>query len=83
MVITEGRRGALVFIGVTALFRARVGDLRASPLNPPPSGLSKALVNSASTDAIHLAAVVCAVLLLSGAVMAWAGLRARPRPAAA
>jgi len=75
--------GALVFIGVTALFRARVGDLRASPLNPPPSGLSKALVNSASTDAFHLAAVVCAVLLLSGAVMAWAGLRARPRPAAA
>ncbi|HEX6349655.1 MAG TPA: MFS transporter [Candidatus Dormibacteraeota bacterium] len=75
--------GALVFIGVTALFRTRVGDLRASPLNPPPAGLSKNLVNAASTDAFHLAAVFCAALLLTGALLAWAGLRTRPRPAPA
>jgi len=73
--------GALVFIGVTALFRTHISDLRASPMNPPPSGMSRALVNAASTDAFHLAAAFCAALLLSGALIAVLGLRARPRPA--
>jgi len=76
--------GALVFIAATALFRARVGDVRASPLNPPPPGLgaaARAAINAASTDAFHVAAIACAVLLLTGALISWTGLRARPRPA--
>jgi hypothetical protein len=75
--------GALVFIAATALFRARVGNVRASPLNPPPPGLSagaRAAINAASTDAFHVSAIACAILLLSGGLVAWTGLRLRPRP---
>jgi EmrB/QacA subfamily drug resistance transporter len=76
--------GALVFIAVTALFRARVGDVGASPLNPPPPGVgaaARAAINAASTDAFHVASIACAVLLLAGALVAWTGLRDRPSPA--
>jgi hypothetical protein len=70
--------GAALFIGVTAAFRARVGDIGASPLNPPPPGISGAqaiAIQAASADAFHLAAIGCAVLLVAGAVVAWTGLR--------
>ena len=72
--------GAALFIGVTAAFRARVGDIGASPLNPPPAGLSAAkavAVQAASADAFHLAAIGCALLLAAGAAVAWTGLRQR------
>jgi EmrB/QacA subfamily drug resistance transporter len=70
--------GAALFIGVTAAFRARVGDIGASPLNPPPPGLSAAqaaAIQAASADAFHLAAIGCAALLMAGAAVAWTGLR--------
>lgn len=73
--------GAAVFIGVIAVFRAQVGGVNASPLNPPPPGVDAtraAAINAASTDAFHLVAASCALLLLCGALVAWAGLRRKP-----
>jgi len=49
-----------------------------TPLNPPPDGADQALVAAAqlaSTDAFHLAVIVCAVLLIAGAVVNLLGLR--------
>jgi hypothetical protein len=49
-----------------------------SPLNPPPSGADSAMAAAAqvaSTDAFHLAVIVCAVLLAAGAVVNLLGLR--------
>jgi hypothetical protein len=50
-----------------------------APLNPPPTNadpLLAAAAQSASADAFHLAAVVCAALLVAGAVVNLVGLRA-------
>jgi hypothetical protein len=49
------------------------------PLNPPPSTADPALAAAAqiaSTDAFHLAVIVCAVLLVAGALVNLFGLRA-------
>jgi MFS family permease len=48
------------------------------PLNPPPSGADQAMAVAArlaSTDAFHLAEIVCAALLAAGAVANLVGLR--------
>jgi EmrB/QacA subfamily drug resistance transporter len=83
--------GALVFIAITAVFynqlAASVAGLDTSdpairatiaPLNPAPGGSAPALVDavrSASTDAFRLALIVCAGLLVMGAVVDAVGLR--------
>jgi EmrB/QacA subfamily drug resistance transporter len=49
------------------------------PLNPSPAGADPALANAAklaSTDAFHLAVILCAALLILGAVVNLVGLRA-------
>lgn len=49
------------------------------PLNPPPNTADPALAAAAqiaSTDAFHLAVIVCAVLLVAGALVNLVGLRA-------
>jgi len=54
-----------------------------SPLNPPPAGADPALATAAqlaSTDAFHLAVIVCAVLLAAGALVNLLGLRAAEVP---
>jgi len=56
------------------------------PLNPPPPGADAALAAAArlaSTEAFHLAVIVCAALLVAGAVVNLVGLRsgqAQPEP---
>jgi EmrB/QacA subfamily drug resistance transporter len=81
----------LLFVVVNGAFYAALaaavpgtnaGDptLRAtfSPLNPPPKGADQALATAAqiaSTDAFHLAVVVCAALLAAGALVNLLGLR--------
>jgi hypothetical protein len=69
--------GALVFVGVSAVFYARLGAHPAdvSPLNRPVDArwLSPAL--HASTDAFHLAMWLCAALLVAGALINLVGLR--------
>ena len=50
-----------------------------APLNPPPVGgdpLLATAAQAASADAFHLAAIVCAILLVAGAVVNLVGLRA-------
>ena len=82
--------GALIFIPISATYYASLGSKAGidtsdpairkafQPLNPPGGGASAAQVlasNQASMDAFHLAMVVCAVLLVIGAVVSWYGLR--------
>jgi hypothetical protein len=82
----------LLFVVVNGTFYAALASavgtdpssasLRASfsPLNPPAPGADSALVSAsklASTDAFHLAVIVCAVLLVAGAVVNLLGLRER------
>lgn len=90
---------ALLFIVVNGTFYATLAaavpgtdpnstDLRAAyaPLYPPPAGADPVLATAAQTasaDAFHLAAIVCAVLLVAGAVVNLVGLRsgqAHPQP---
>ncbi len=95
---------AVIFIVVSGAFYGTLADrvpgadptspeLRAQvqPLNPPQPGAPEPVQEAAriaSTDAFHLAATVCAVLLAAGAVVNWIGLRetgagatnARPEP---
>jgi EmrB/QacA subfamily drug resistance transporter len=82
---------ALIFIVVSGAFytalASHVSGVDASspqirrdiqPLNPPPSSVSPALATAAreaSTDAFHLAAIVSAVLLVTGAAVNYVGLR--------
>ena len=82
---------AVVFIVVTGSFYASLAadvpgldpsspELRAQvqPLNPPKAGTPPDVVaaaQAASTEALHLAALVCAGLLVAGAVANWYGLR--------
>ena len=50
------------------------------PLNPPPAGVSAdqaAAANEASIGAYHVAMLLCAALLVVGAVVSWYGLRER------
>jgi hypothetical protein len=74
--------GALVFVGVSAVFYARLGAAPpgVSPLNRPPDvrWLQPAL--HASTDAFHLAMGLCVVLLVVGAAINFFGARTSPRP---
>ncbi len=69
--------GAVVFVVVTAVFRAAAGpgSSRLSPFVPPaPAG--------ASAAAFHAAMVICAMLLTVGAASSWLGLEPRqPKPA--
>jgi EmrB/QacA subfamily drug resistance transporter len=84
--------GAVIFIAVSATFFASLGsrvqgldtsssELRSqvSPLNQPAKSVQPdvaAASKDASIDAFHLAAVVTAILLLSGAAVNYVGLRA-------
>ena len=88
--------GALIFIVVSATFYAVLGSLlpdldtsssavRAlyQPLNPAPAGASPAEMAAqmqASIDAFHLAAVINAGLLATGAIISFVGLRASAMP---
>ncbi len=85
---------AVIFIVVTGSFYASLAsavpgldpespELRAQvqPLNPPKPGTPLAVADAAreaSTEALHLAAMVCAGLLLAGAAANWYGLRPSP-----
>ncbi len=75
--------GAAIFIGVSAVFFARLGSHPAgvSPLNRPPDPALAGPVLAASTDAFHLAMAVCVLLLLAGAAISLAA-EHRPRAAA-
>ncbi len=84
---------AVIFIVVTGSFYTSLAtavpgldpdstDLRAQvqPLNPPREGSSQDVIDAAreaSTQAFHLAALVCAGLLVGGAAANWYGLRER------
>ena len=88
--------GALIFVAITAGFYADLAAkvpgldtsapsvrLEISPLNPPPSGTpaaERAAAREASTVAFHRAMIVCAALLLSGALINAVGLRPLPAP---
>ena len=83
--------GALIFIAISATYYASLGSLdRARHVRPGrparPSSRSTrrrparrpaqvAASNQASIDAFHLAMLVCAGLLVVGAVVSWVGLR--------
>ncbi len=84
--------GALIFIAISATYYASLGSQsridtsdpavrRAfQPLNPPGAGATASQVaasNVASIEAFHLAMVMCAGLLVVGAVISWYGLRER------
>jgi EmrB/QacA subfamily drug resistance transporter len=93
--------GAVIFIAISAAYYASLGAatgldtsdplVRTSfqPLNPPAVGASAAEAaasNHASIEAFHLAMLVCAGLLVIGALVSWYGLRepnAEPATAAA
>jgi EmrB/QacA subfamily drug resistance transporter len=89
--------GALIFIPVSAAYYASLGsatgldtshaDVRKAfqPLNPPAAGATPdqiAASNLASIEAFRLAMIVCAALLVIGALVSWFGLR-EPADAAA
>lgn len=89
--------GAVIFIPISVVYYASLGSstgldtsdasVRAAfqPLNPPSGGASAEQVmasNHASIEAFHLAMLVCAALLVVGALISWYGLR-EPRPARA
>ena len=82
--------GALIFIAISATYYASVGTVAGvdtadpairrafQPLNPPPAGATRTQIvasNLASIDAFHLAMLICAVLLVVGALISWYGLR--------
>ena len=82
--------GALIFIAISATYYASLGSLTGldtgdpairkafQPINPPAAGATAAQVaasNQASIDAFHLAMLVCAGLLVIGAVVSYVGLR--------
>jgi EmrB/QacA subfamily drug resistance transporter len=84
--------GALIFIVISAAYYAALAgstgldtssaDVRGAfqPLNPPPSGVpadQAAAANQASIGAYHVAMLLCAALLVVGAVVSWYGLRER------
>ena len=82
---------ALIFVVVSGSFYAALGSAvpgldpgdpavraQVQPMNPPAAGTPPAVASaaqSASVDALHLAAVVCASLLVAGAVANGIGLR--------
>jgi EmrB/QacA subfamily drug resistance transporter len=72
--------GAIVFVGVSAVFYARLGTQPpgVSPLNRPadPHWLPQAL--QASTDAFHIAMWLCVALLVAGSLINLVGLRKPP-----
>ena len=84
--------GALIFIAISATYYASLGSLTGvdtadpavrkafQPINPPAAGTSAAHVaasNQASIAAFHLAMLVCAGLLVVGALVSYVGLRER------
>lgn len=86
--------GAVIFIPISAAYYASLGSATGldtsdplvrkgfQPLNPPVAGTSAADVaasNQASIEAFHLAMLVCAGLLVIGALVSWYGLR-EPNP---
>ena len=89
--------GALIFIAISATYYASLaastgldttdpGIRKAfQPLNPPAAGATAAQTaasDQASIEAFHLAMLVCAGLLVVGALVSWFGLRERaPEPA--
>ena len=88
--------GALIFIVISAAYYATLAastgldttsaEVRSAfqPLNPPPPGTPDvvAAANQASIQAYHLAMLLCAALLLVGALVSWYGLRERRTSAA-
>jgi hypothetical protein len=89
--------GALIFVGITALFYASLAAHgtglnlssqqvreKVSPLNRPAitvSGPQAAAIRDSSAEAFHLAMLVCAGLLAAGALVNAAGIRNRVAPA--
>ncbi len=82
--------GAVIFIPISAVYYASLGAATGidtadasvrkafQPLNPPGAAATPAQVaasNQASIEAFHLAMLVCAALLVVGAVISWYGLR--------
>ncbi len=82
--------GALIFIPISAVYYASLGGSTGidtadpavrkifQPLNPPGAAATPAQVaasNHASIEAFHLAMLVCAALLVIGALISWYGLR--------
>ncbi len=82
--------GALIFIPISATYYATLASLTGldtsdptlrkafQPLNPPAAGATPAQItasNQASIEAFHLALLVCAGLLVIGALVSWYGLR--------
>ncbi len=82
--------GAVIFIPISLVYYASLGEstgldtadptVRSAfqPLNPPPGDASAAqtlAANQASIEAFHLAMLVCAGLLVIGALISWFGLR--------
>jgi hypothetical protein len=81
--------GAVIFVGITALFYASLQSLlpgqdvtalrhTISPLDVPPAGTAADVVaaaRQASTGSFHFAMLVCAALLLVGAVVNALGIR--------
>ncbi|HEV8401523.1 MAG TPA: MFS transporter [Candidatus Limnocylindrales bacterium] len=82
--------GALIFIAISATYYASLGSLTGldttdaavrkafQPINPPAAGATAAQVaasNQASIAAFHLAMLVCAGLLVVGALVSYVGLR--------
>ncbi len=81
--------GAVIFVGITTLFYASLQNLlpgtdvtslrhTIAPLDVPPPGTPAAIAaaaHQASTDAFHLAMLVCAGLLLVGAAVNAIGIR--------
>ncbi len=79
--------GAGIFAAVTAVFMAAltVPSDHLSPLNRPPAGSPPAVAMAAaiaSTDAFHVAMVVCVALLMVGAVVNAIGIPSRVAPPA-
>ena len=82
--------GALIFIAISATYYASLGSSAGmdtadpsirkafQPLNPPAAGATPSQIaasNHASIEAFHLAMLVCAGLLVVGALVSWYGLR--------
>jgi EmrB/QacA subfamily drug resistance transporter len=82
--------GAVIFIPISALYYASLAGSTGldtsdeavrhafQPLNPPSGGASADQIlasDQASIEAFHLAMLVCAALLLVGALISWYGLR--------
>jgi EmrB/QacA subfamily drug resistance transporter len=88
--------GAVIFVAISATFYASIGSVAVGldtadpgvrrafqPLNPPPAGATPdqlTAATQASIEAFHLAVLVAAALLVTGALVSWFGLRGQKSP---